>query len=130
MSSLRPRPFYGWLMVSGLGVTELVSWGVLIYAFSVLVVPMRAELGWSMATLNAAYATGVVISGILAIPVGRVLQAHGARGVMTVGTVATVVMLVLWSAVDSVPMFFCVFAIGGLAMATTLYEPVFAVTAA
>jgi len=49
---------------------------------------------------------------------------------MTVGTVATVVMLVLWSRVDSVPMFFCVFVIGGLAMATTLYEPVFAVTAA
>ncbi len=130
MRARRARPFYGWLMVSGLGVTELVSWGVLIYAFSVLVVPMRAELGWSMAALNAAYATGVVISGILAIPVGRVLQAHGARGVMTVGTVATVAMLVLWSTVDSVPMFFCVFAIGGLAMATTLYEPVFAVTAA
>jgi MFS family permease len=126
----RARPFYGWLMVSGLGATELVSWGVLIYAFSVLVVPMRAELGWSMAALNAAFATGVVISGTLAIPVGRVLQAHGARGVMTVGTVATVVMLVLWSRVDSVPMFFCVFVIGGLAMATTLYEPVFAVTAA
>ncbi len=126
----RARPFYGWLMVGGLGVTELVSWGVLIYAFSVLVVPMRAELGWSMAALNAAYATGVVISGLLAIPVGRVLQAHGARGVMTVGTVATVVMLALWSRVDSVPMFFCVFVIGGIAMATTLYEPVFAVTAA
>jgi hypothetical protein len=124
------RPFYGWLMVSGLGVTELVSWGVLVYAFSVLVVPMRAELGWSMAELNAAYATGVIISGLLAIPVGRVLQAHGARGVMTTGTVATVVMLLLWSTVDAVPVFFCVFAIGGLAMATTLYEPVFAVTAA
>jgi MFS family permease len=126
----RVHPFYGWLMVSGLGVTELVSWGVLIYAFSVLVVPMRDELGWSLAELNAAYATGVVISGLLAIPVGRVLQAHGARGVMTTGTVATVVMLMLWSTVDSVPLFFCVFAIGGLAMATTLYEPVFAVTAA
>lgn len=130
MIGRRARPFYGWLMVSGLGVTELVSWGVLIYAFSVLIVPMRGELGWSMAALNAAYATGVVISGILAIPVGRILQAHGARGVMTVGTVATVVMLVLWSTVDSVPVFFCVFVIGGLAMATTLYEPVFAVTAA
>jgi MFS family permease len=124
------RPFYGWLMVSGLGLTELVSWGVLIYAFSVLVVPMRDELGWSMAELNAAYATGVVISGLLAIPIGRVLQSHGARGVMTTGTVATVVMLMLWSTVDSVPAFFGVFAIGGLAMATTLYEPVFAVTAA
>ncbi len=124
------RPFYGWLMVGGLGVTELVSWGVLVYAFSVLVVPMRAELGWSMAELNAAYATGVVISGLLAIPVGRVLQAHGARWVMTSGSVATVVMLLLWSTVDSVWVFFCVFAVGGLAMATTLYEPVFAVTAA
>jgi MFS family permease len=130
MTGRRVRPFYGWLMVSGLGLTELVSWGVLVYAFSVLVVPMRAELGWSMAELNAAYATGVIISGLLAIPVGRVLQAHGARGVMTTGTVATVVMLLLWSTVDSVPLFFCVFAIGGLAMATTLYEPVFAVTAA
>ena len=44
MTGRRVRPFYGWLMVSGLGVTELVSWGVLVYAFSVLVVPMRAEL--------------------------------------------------------------------------------------
>jgi MFS family permease len=123
-------PFYGWLMVSGLGITELVSWGVLIYAFSVLIVPMHDELGWSTAALNAAYATGVVISGILAIPVGRVLQSHGARGVMTTGTVATVLMLVLWSTVESVPAFFCAFAIGGLAMATSLYEPVFAVTAA
>jgi MFS family permease len=130
MTPLRVRPFYGWLMVSGLGVTELVSWGVLVYAFSVLVVPMRAELGWSTAQLNAAYATGVIVSGILAIPVGRVLQSHGARGVMTVGTVATVLMLTLWSAVESIPVFFCVFVIGGFAMATTLYEPVFAVTAA
>jgi MFS family permease len=124
------RPFYGWLMVGGLGVTELVSWGVLVYAFSVLVVPMHDELGWTMAELNAAYATGVVISGVLAIPVGRVLQTHGACGVMVTGTVATVAMLALWSAVDSLPVFFCVFAIGGVAMATTLYEPVFAVTAA
>ncbi|MCV7290725.1 MFS transporter [Mycolicibacterium wolinskyi] len=124
------RPFYGWLMLGGLSATELVSWGVLIYAFSVLIVPMRAELGWSLAELNAAYATGVFISGLLAIPVGRVLQVHGARGVMTAGTVATVVMLLLWSAVDSVPVFYAVFLIGGFAMATTLYEPAFAVTAA
>src|SRR4030095_9143348 len=112
MTRCRVRPFYGWLMVSGLGVTELVSWGVLIYAFSVLVVRMRAEWGGATAALNAAYATGVIISGVLAIPVGRVLQSHGARGVMTTGTVATVLMLMLWSSVDSVPAFFLVFAIG------------------
>ncbi|MCT7661889.1 MFS transporter [Mycobacterium deserti] len=130
MSMARGRPYYGWFMVGGLGVTELISWGVLVYAFSVLVVPMHTELGWSMAELNAAYATGVIVSGVLAIPIGRVLQARGARGVMTIGTATTVATLVLWSYVDSVPMFFAVFALGGVAMATTLYEPVFAVTAA
>lgn len=34
MTGRRVRPFYGWLMASGLGLTELVSWGVLVYAFS------------------------------------------------------------------------------------------------
>lgn len=105
MTRARVRPFYGWLMVGGLGLTELVSWGVLVYAFSVLVVPMRDELNWSTAELNAAYATGVVISGLLAVPVGWVLQSYGARGVMTTGTVATVIMLVLWSKVDSIALF-------------------------
>src|SRR5439155_5955133 len=52
------RVFYGWWMVAGLALTELVSWGVLVYAFSVFVVPMRAEFGWSTAQLNGAYTAG------------------------------------------------------------------------
>jgi hypothetical protein len=62
------RVYYGWWMVAGLAVTELVSWGVLVYAFSVLVVPMRAELGWSTAQRGGAYATGLAVSGLLAAP--------------------------------------------------------------
>ncbi|PXY34552.1 hypothetical protein BAY59_03255 [Prauserella coralliicola] len=123
------RPFYGWVQVGGLSATELVSWGVLVYAFSVFVVPMREELGWSVGWLNAVYATGVVVSGLLAMPVGRVLQTRGPRGVMTVGSAGAVLMLLGWSQVDSLPMFFVVFVLGGFAMATTLYEPAFAVTA-
>ena len=34
------RVFYGWWMVAALAVTEPVSWGALVYAFSVFVVPM------------------------------------------------------------------------------------------
>ncbi|MQA07669.1 MAG: MFS transporter [Pseudonocardiaceae bacterium] len=124
------RPYYGWLMVSGLSATELVSWGVLIYAFSVLVVPMKAELGWSLGELNAAYAAGIAVSGLVAIPVGRWLQARGARGLMTAGSVLTVAVLLGWSRVDSLIVFFGLFVVAGLAMAATLYEPAFAVTAA
>lgn len=133
-TTVRPAPrgrvFYGWWMVAGLAVTELVSWGVLVYAFSVFVVPMRAEFGWSTAQLNGAYTTGVAVSGVVAVPVGHWLQRHGARGVMTAGSLIGVAALLAWADVNSLVTFYAAFVVAGLAMAATLYEPAFAVTAA
>lgn len=126
----RTRVFYGWWMVAALAVTELVSWGVLIYAFSVFVVPMSAELGWSTAQLNGAYTTGVAVSGVIAVPVGHWLARHGARGVMTAGSLLGVAALLAWANVHSLVTFYAAFVLAGLAMAATLYEPAFAVTAA
>ncbi|MQA04139.1 MAG: MFS transporter [Streptosporangiales bacterium] len=120
----------GWTLVLGVSVTQLVSWGVLVYAFSVLVVPMRAELGWSPALLNAGYAVAMVTSGVLAVPVGRWLQARGARGLMVAGSVLAAAVLASWSGVHSVPVFFGVFVLAGVAMAMSLYEVAFAVTTA
>jgi MFS family permease len=124
------RVFYGWWMVAALAVTEPVSWGALVFAFSVFVVPMHAEFGWSTAQLNGAYTTGIVVSGVFAVPVGRRLQRHGARGVMTAGSLVGVAALLAWADVHSLAGLYAAFAVAGLAMAATLYEPAFAVTAA
>lgn len=129
-NSGRSRLFYGWWMVAGLSVTELVSWGVLIYAFSVFVVPMQAELGMSAAALNGAYTIGVVVSGIVGIPVGRWLQRHGARALMTTGSLFAVAGLLSWSQVHTITELYASFCLLGLATAAMLYEPAFAVTAA
>jgi MFS family permease len=117
-------------MVAALAVTELVSWGALIYTFGVLVVPMRTELGWSPAQLNGAYTVGVAVSGLIAVPVGRWLQRHGARGIMTAGSLLGVAALLVWARAHCLVTFYAAFVLAGLAMATTLYEPAFAVTAA
>jgi MFS family permease len=119
----------GTAMVAALGITELISWGVLIYAFSVLLVPMRAELGWSDAQLSAAYATGLLVSGLAAVPVGRWLDRHDPHALMTAGAALTVAVLLGWSAVTSLVVFYALFVLAGLAMATTLYEPAFAIVA-
>lgn len=126
----RRRVSYGWVLIGSLGVTELVSWGVLIYAFSVFLVPMRAELGWSVAELSGAYSLGIVVSGLAAVGVGRWLDRHGPRALMTAGSALTVLVLLAWSQVDSLAAFYALFAIAGLAMAATLYEPAFATAAA
>ena len=47
MSRTAPRVFYGWWMLAGLSVTQIVGWGVLYYAFGALMTPMRAEFGGS-----------------------------------------------------------------------------------
>jgi len=79
--------YYGWRIVGVLAVTETVSWGVLYYAFAVFQLPMRAELGFSPATMAGAFSTAVLVTGLAAVPVGRWLDRHGARGLMTAGSV-------------------------------------------
>src|SRR5579884_224381 len=96
------RIYYGWLLIATLGVTEAISWGVLYYAFGVLLEPMATELGWSRASLAGAFSLAVLLSGVAAVPVGQWLDGHGARGLMTLGSVLGVLLVLAWARVMSI----------------------------
>lgn len=121
------RRFYGWRIVTALAITETVSWGILYYAFTVFQVPMREELGASAATMAGAFSVAMLVTGVAAVPVGRWLDRHGARGLMTAGSVGAVVLVIAWSRVQTVLQLYLVFAGIGLVSAAVLYEPAFAV---
>ena len=122
-------PFYGWVMVMALGVTETVSYGILSYAFPVFIAPMGAELGWSTTAVTGAFSLATLVSAAAALPAGRWVDRHGARGLMTAGSVLAAAVLLGWSRVRTVESFYLL-AVGlGLAMAAVLYEPAFAVVA-
>jgi MFS family permease len=121
--------YYGWAVAASLAITELTSWGILFYSFSVMVTPMRADLGWSAGTVTGAFAAAFLIAGISAVPVGRLVDRYGSRGVMTVGSCLGVAMLVLWSRVTSPIEFYLLWAGLGVASAMVFYEPAFAATA-
>lgn len=125
----QPGLFYGWVLVLTLSITETVSWGILYYAFSVFLRPMQTDLGWSRATLTGAYSLALLVSGIAAIPVGRWLDRHGPRALMTAGSCAAVALVLAWATIDSVLALYLVWAGIGLAMSATLYEPAFVVVA-
>jgi cyanate permease len=78
-------PYYGWVLVGALGVTETISWGVLYYAFSVFLTPMEADLGWSRGETTGAFSLAMVLSAFTAIGVGRWMDRHGGRVLMTTG---------------------------------------------
>jgi len=82
----RPLPsYYGWRIVATLAVTETISWGVVYYAFSVLLAPMERDLGWSRAELTGGFSLGLLVAGAMAFPVGAWLDRRGTRLLMTGG---------------------------------------------
>jgi len=115
--------YYGWAMLLTLSFTEVTSWGILYYSFSVFITPMHDELGWSIAQLTGAYSAAILISGLAAIPVGRWLDRHGPRWLMTAGSFAATLLVLGWSRVDSIYFFYVVWGLIGVTLAAVLYEP-------
>jgi MFS family permease len=116
-------------MAGTLAVTELLSWGVLFYAFAVLLVPMQEDLGWSRSFLSAGIGWAVLLSGLVAPLVGRVLDRHGARWPMTAGSVLGVVALLAWANANHGATYLLAFTLLGIALSLALYEPAFALVA-
>lgn len=128
-----PQPqrsvYYGWTIAGTLAVTEVTSWGVLYYAFAAFLVPMQQELGWSRTAVTGAYSLGLLVSGLVAPLVGRWVDRHGPRALMTLGSTAGTILLLVWASVGNLLAFYLVWVGMGFAMAATLYEPAFAVLA-
>jgi MFS family permease len=115
--------------VGALSVTELVSWGVLYYAFAVFLLPMQRELGFSAAELTGAFSLALLVAGAAGIGVGRYLDRHGPRALMTAGSVAGALLVLAWSQVEGLAAFYALWVGIGLVMAAVLYEPAFTVLA-
>jgi MFS family permease len=124
------RPYYGWVLVFTLGATETITWGILYYGFAVFMPAMQADLGWSRGEMSGAFGLALLLSGLFAFPVGRWLDRHGARLLMTVGSLAGVVLVLAWSQVQTIPQFYLLWLCIGIVMAAVLYEPAFAVVTA
>src|SRR5689334_9094500 len=112
--------------LGALCLTEIVSWGVLYYAFPVLAADITADTGWSTATITAAFSAGLVVSALVGIPAGRVLQRHGPRRLMTGGSVLAALSVVVVALAPSLPLFFAGWLLTGVAMSCVLYTPAFA----
>jgi MFS family permease len=114
------------VIVGALSITETITWGIVYYGFAVFLTPMERDLGFSRVALTGAFSVGLLASALVGLPVGRWIDRHGARGLMTIGSCAAVALMFAWSRVDNLVMLYVVWALMGLAMAATLYEPAFA----
>ncbi|WP_117212899.1 MFS transporter [Allorhizocola rhizosphaerae] len=118
------------LLIAVLAVTQTVGYGVLSYSFAVLLTPMAAEFGAGIPAVTGAFTVAIVAAAVAAIPVGRWLDRHGGRLLLTVGSVAAVAAVMMWSQVTQLWQLYAVFVLIGLTTAATLYEASFPVIVA
>jgi MFS family permease len=113
-------------ILATLCLTQIAGWGVLYYTFSVLSARISERTGWSPPSVTAAFSAALVISALVGIPVGRWLDRHGPRTVMTAGAVLGPLAIAGVALSPNLMCFVTAWLAAGVAMGAVLYPPAFA----
>ena len=76
----------GWLIVASTFVTLILLYGVW-YGYSVFLITLLREFGWSRSLLSGAFATFVMVHGLLGPVIGWLLRRFGPRRLIMAGAV-------------------------------------------
>lgn len=95
------------------------------YGFSSFVLPMQRDMGWSQPDIMGAFTLGLMVWGLATYAVGAAIDRGRGRAVLTGGALIGAAGCALWSQAYSLPLLYAAWALLGLAMAMTLYEPAF-----
>ena len=107
-------------------ITQLTGWGILYYAYPVMLAAVTADTGWSTSTAFGAFSAGLLASAVAAPWVGRLLDRVGPRPVMAWGSVLGALSLVAVAFAPGLPWFVLAWVAVGLAQSAVLYPPAFA----
>jgi MFS family permease len=116
-----------WGAVLALGITQITAWGTIFYLFPLLLEPLQPALGASRTAVVGAFTVALLLSGLLAPVVGQLIDRRGGRSLMAAGSLLAAVSLAALGQVTSLAHLYAAWALLGVAMACTLYEPAFAV---
>ena len=113
-------------VVAVLSTVQIVSWGVLYYAFAALQSSITTDTGWSSVAVTGAFSLAQLCSGGAGIWVGRHIDAYGPRRVMTAASLVAVPGVAAVALAPNLVVFYLGWVLTGVAMAGTLYPPAFA----
>ncbi|WP_455271687.1 arsenite efflux MFS transporter ArsK [Rhizobium herbae] len=109
----------------GLGLTQIIGYGTLYYAFSILVPDIARQLGWSEQWVFGAFSGSLLAGSLVAPTAGHWADRIGAGRLMAFGSVGAAISLLLTAAAPG-PITFCLaLALTQIVSATVLYSTAF-----
>lgn len=107
--SIGSRVFYGWWIVVLGSLIQAVGGGILYHSFTVFFLPLKRDLGVSMAAVSLLYGAARLEGGAEGPVVGHLIDRFGSRVVIIVGASLAGIGLILLSTVHSFLSFFLIY---------------------
>lgn len=113
------------VVVTALGITQILAWGSTFYLLAVLAPTIARDTGWSYDQVVIGQSVGLLVAGIVSPRVGRYIATHGGRPVLAIGALMLAAGLASLGATPNFPLYLVAWAIIGAGMGAGLYDAAF-----
>jgi hypothetical protein len=115
-----------WLIITGLGLTQIIGWGSTYYALGALSQDIARSEGWSSTLIFGAFSAALLLSGLISPWAGRFIDMKGGRSLMTAGSLLAAMGCLIIGGFPH-PVTYCIgWLVLGVAMRLCLYDAAFA----
>ncbi|MBN9335465.1 arsenite efflux MFS transporter ArsK [Devosia sp.] len=115
--------------IGALGVTQIIGYGTLYYSFSILAPGIAEEFGIAVQWVYGSISLALLAGGLISPYAGGLADKHGAALVLSIGSVAAAVSLIVCGLAVNASVFLAGLILVELASAFVLYSTAFALLA-
>ena len=114
------------LIISTLGVAQILAWGSTYYLPAVIATPIAKETGWPLEWVVGGLSLGLLIAGLVSPRVGAAIDRNGGRGILALGTGCISLGLLGLAASPNLVCYVISWLVVGVGMGAGLYDAAFA----
>ncbi len=115
-----------WLIITGLGITQIIGWGTTYYALGALSQDIATSTGWPKALIFGAFSAALLVSGLISPWAGRFIDRRGGRKLMMAGSLLSALGLAIIGAFPHPVTYVAGWLVLGVAMRLSTYDAAFA----
>ena len=120
------RPLDRRVVITALGIAQILAWGTSFYFPAVFAEPIVHDTGWPLAWVVGGTSIGLLVAGLISPQVGRIIDSHGGRPVILASSLFYAAGLTVAGLAPVLPIYLLAWVLIGLGMGTGLYDAVFA----
>jgi MFS family permease len=116
------RPVDRRVVITALGIAQILAWGTSFYFPAVFAEPIVAETGWSLGFVVGGTSIGLLTAGLISPQVGRASDVHGGRPVLLASSLFYATGLALVGFSPALPIYLAGWVLIGIGMGSGLYD--------